>query len=304
MDPTHDFDFGTFQIRSRLKGQVDDQPAFEITVLTPAGQADMGLIGSPTPLSAQAALFFIDLLKRALSMGPQRFMQWLMMRERRKPEEIPEQQAKAQRHYAVAKALGKEALDHAYAYLEEAKKEQEADLEKAQAEVAQQIEEAKKIGFDLGPIRMVVEWLGAMPDPEEGPPLALFSVTAIAPNDVMHTVKVATDAPLFSGSAEWLLRQMERVIEIGPERFSEEEAIPQATAGGEIQEPIAYAQSLHSIASVLGPGGLTHAKGILEQAKAEESIDFEKIEITKLEAELKEVRKEIKKLERKKKRPK
>lgn len=296
------FDFGAFQIRAVLKGLIDDQPASQVFVMTAAGQADAGLVGTGLPLPSEAALYLVKELRRALSMGPQRLAQYTMMREKRKPAELREIHQKAARAFAIASGIpgGDAALAQAEAQLQQEFEREKSEMETSAQKASEHVEKERTVGFDLGPVRMVVEWAGTMPDPQAPGELAVFRVRADIQGVAPHHANIATNAPLFSGAAGWLLDEFAKVLQIGPEKYVTEE-MEQLTETEE--QSLKYAQGLHAAASALGFAGIEHAKQVLEQAAAQERADVEEVELRRLEEEQREVRSQIERLRSGKRRP-
>lgn len=307
MDRT--FDFGAFQIKSVVKGLVDDQPASQVFVIVPAGQADLGLHAHLLPLASEAALDAVRNLRKVLQIGPQRYVQFRMMREKRKPDELPEVQRDASRLFAVAKGIpgGDAALAQAEERLAQGFEQEKALLEAEAKKTVDEIEAQRTVAFDLGPVRMTVRFEGTMPGVEGD--LAAFRIRAETPGVEPAETTVATNAPLFSQAAEWMLAEIDKVMAGGPEAYVERErerfkaleetGVGQATS----EEALGFARALFAIGSAMGPAGAAHARQVLEQAKAQEQSDAEEAEIRRLEQELAEVRRRIDRMKRRKRRP-
>ncbi len=298
MDRT--FDFGPLQIHSSLQGEVEDQPVFKVTVTSPGGSVELDS-GTELPLPAEAALFILQEMRKVLRMGPQRHAQLVVMRERLRPEQAREKQEASAKLHAVARAVpgGDAALGAAETALKAAIESEKAEFEAESEEAADAVEETRTVAFDLGPVRMAVEWAGAMPDPEEG--MAVFRITAEAPGAPPHAASVATNAPLFSGAARWLLGEMRKILALGTGRYAAEEM-----TGVEFRTPeesAAYAASLHALASAVGPAGLDHASAELERAAVQERADAEEVELRRLEDEQEEIRRQLDALRQAKRRP-
>lgn len=301
MDRT--FEFGAFQIRAVLKGLIDDHPASQVFVMTAAGQADAGMVGTGLPLPSEAALYVVKEFRRALSMGPQRLAQYTMMREKRKPAELREIHQKAARAFAIASGIpgGDAALAQAEAQLQQEFEREKAEMETTAQQAAEHVEKERTVGFDLGPVRMVVEWAGTMPDPQGPGEFSVFRVRADVQGIAPHHANIATNAPLFSGAAGWLLGEFAKVLQTGPEKYITEEMEQQTET--EAGESLKYAHSLHAAASTLGFAGIEHARQVLEQAAAQERADVEEVELRRLQEEQLEVRHEIERLRSGKRRP-
>ncbi len=307
MDRT--FDFGAFQIRAVLKGLIDDQPASQVFVMTPAGQADAGMFATTVPLPSDAALYVVQLLRRVLSMGPQRYLQFTMMREQRKPEEMRAKHQEALRLHAIARGIpgGDAALAQAEAQLQQELEAEKARMVEDAKEVAEKVEKERTIAFDLGPVRMIVKWAGVVPGLRGE--LAAFHIQTEVPGLAPVVSAVATDTPMFADAAQWVFDEMKKVMEGGPEAYVERErerfkalektGIEAAT----LEDALAYARGLHAVASALGPAGVVHAEQVLAQAAAQEMADAEEAEIRRLEEEQREVRRELDRIRRRKKRP-
>jgi hypothetical protein len=294
MDRT--FNFGAFQIRAVLKGLIEDQPASQVFVMTAAGQADAGMVGTGLPLPSEAALYLVKEFRRALSMGPQRLAQYTMMREKRKPAELREIHQKAARAFAIASEIpgGDAALAQAEAQLQQEFEREKSEMETSAQQAAEHVGKERTVGFDLGPVRMVVEWAATIPDPQALGELAVFRVRADVQGVATHHANIATNAPLFSGAAGWLLDEFAKVLQTGPEKYVTEE-MEQGTEP-EAGESLKYANSLHAAALALGLAGIEQARQLLEQAAAQERGDVEEVELRRLEEEQREVRREIERL--------
>lgn len=286
------YDLGPFTATTKLVGMVDQDLAFEVSIVVPKGPSFKEQIKSGAPIPASPTLYVVSDLRRLLKMGIQRFVQFKMMSERRMPEEIRELQKKAGQMYMVALGIpgGDAALAKAEDLLQGELRVEETEFSaKAQEEAASEGEaDAGTVRFDLGPIKITVHLAGMIPG-ERGA-MGAFEVAADVPGLPTHVATVASDTPLLSSAAGWYLGEAEKVLQLGPDAYF---AANLGRIKGDAEEGRQFAYSLFGIASALGPVGIQHARGLLQQAAGEEELNANEGLIESLEEELKNVRKQI-----------
>lgn len=299
MDRT--FDFGPLRIQVTLEGEEDEKPVFKVDVSVEGQTYELGVRTTP-PLPAQAALYIVSEMRKAARMGAKRYVDLVVMRERLTPE-----RAKARREEASALASIARAVPGGEVSLAAVEEALKAELEKEKLEfetgaqkTAEAVDEGKTVAFNLGSVGMVVELIGMVANPEGEGELAFFRVTAQVPGGPPHQAQVMTNAPLYSSAAGWLLREMRKILEVGQDRYAQEQIGP---VWKTIDDATKYASEFYAIASAVGLAGLDHAARELEKAAAQERADAEEAELQRLEAELEEVRRQLAALRTAKRRP-
>lgn len=294
------FDFGPLRIEAALQGEQEGQPVFKITASAPGASVDFD-VGTKVPLPSEAVLHIVEDMRKVLKMGAARHAQLKAMRERRLPAEAAEVRAASERLFAVARAVpgGDAALAAAEEAVRRALDEERERFERDAEEVEDAVERSRAVGFDLGPLRVAVEWVsGAV---VEETPLALFSVTAAAPGVADYRTHIMTNAPLFSMAVEWLLGEMRSVLSLGPERYAAQAGRPEEERSPE--EKARDAAALYDLARAVGLAGLDHAAAELARASAQERADAEELELKRLEEERAEIEAELARLRSPRRRP-